>query len=248
MNFRLCSDIAFATDRSSTLGCNIALKYFDMVRYLLCLMLSVLSTLAGVVTATCAAENPTSLKLAKNSQPAAENMFPSKPIRLIVPFPAGGGGDGAARPLAQALSSRLDQRVVIDNRGGAGGIIGMEIAATAAPNGYTLLLSTVGLTAMPALYKKLTFDPVKDFTGVIVAESGIYILVVNPSSSLKSVKELIAYRHWYHYSPSWRIIQKHCAGQYGSRAIPRCRPSTYRRHRRTSADHVCFGTQRTSDD
>jgi tripartite-type tricarboxylate transporter receptor subunit TctC len=119
--------------------------------------------------------------------------FPSKPVRLIVPFAAGGGGDGAARSLVQALATRLGQQVIIDNRGGAGGIIGMEIAATSVPDGYTLLLSTAGFAALPALHKKLPFDPVRDFTGVIVAESGIYILVVNPASPQKSVKELIAY-------------------------------------------------------
>ena len=119
--------------------------------------------------------------------------FPNKPIRLIVPFAPGGGGDGAIRPLAPAMSSILGQQAVVDNRGGAGGIIGMEIAAKSPADGYTLLMSTVGFTALPGLYKKLPFDPVKDFTGVIVANSGIYILVVNPSLPLQSVKELITY-------------------------------------------------------
>jgi tripartite-type tricarboxylate transporter receptor subunit TctC len=119
--------------------------------------------------------------------------FPSKSIRLIVPFAAGGGGDGAARPLAQELSARLGQQVIIDNRGGAGGVIGMEMAASAAPDGYTLLFTTAGFAAMPALHSNLPFDPVKDFAGVIIAESGIYILVINPAVPLKSVKDLIAY-------------------------------------------------------
>ena len=127
------------------------------------------------------------------SESVVAEPFPSKPVRLIVPFAAGGGGDGAARSLVPGLSARLGQQVVIDNRGGAGGIIGMEIVKTALPDGYTLLLSTAGFTAMPALHKKLPFDPVKDFTGVIVAHSGIYILVVSPAAALKSVKELIAY-------------------------------------------------------
>jgi tripartite-type tricarboxylate transporter receptor subunit TctC len=119
--------------------------------------------------------------------------YPVKTVRLIVPFAAGGGGDGAARPLAQALSARLSQQVVIDNRGGAGGIIGIETAANAAPDGYTLLLSTAGFAALPALHRTLPFDPVRDFAGVIVAESGIYILVVNPATTFNSVKGLIAY-------------------------------------------------------
>ncbi len=124
---------------------------------------------------------------------AAADTFPVKPIRLIVPFPAGGGGDAAGRSLAPPLSARLGQQVVIDNRGGAGGIIGMELVKTAVPDGYTLLLSTAGFTAMPALHKNLPFDPVRDFTGVIVAQSGMYVLVVNMAAPLKSVKELIAH-------------------------------------------------------
>ena len=135
----------------------------------------------------------TAAAIALGPTAAVAQTFPSKPIRLIVPFVAGGGGDGAARPLAQALGARLEQQVIVDNRGGAGGVIGMDIAAKAAPDGYTLLLSTAGFTAMPALHKKLPFDPVRDFTGVIVAESGIYVLVVHPSVPFKSVKEFIAY-------------------------------------------------------
>ncbi len=123
----------------------------------------------------------------------AANAFPTKPIRLIVPFPAGGGGDAAARSLAPPLSASLRQQVVIDNRGGAGGIIGMELVKNAVPDGYTLLLSTAGFTAMPALYKNLPFDPVRDFTGVIVAQSGMYVLVVSMAAPMKSVKELISH-------------------------------------------------------
>lgn len=119
--------------------------------------------------------------------------YPTKPIRLIVPFAPGGGVDSVARLLAQSLSVNLGQQVVIDNRGGAGGIVGMEIVARAAPDGYTMLMSHVGFTAMPGLYKKLPFDPVKDFTGVVVAASGVYVLVVNPAVPVKSVNELIAY-------------------------------------------------------
>jgi tripartite-type tricarboxylate transporter receptor subunit TctC len=119
--------------------------------------------------------------------------YPAKPIRLVVPFAPGGGVDITARLLAQSLSVNLGQQIVIDNRGGAGGIVGMEIVARAAPDGYTLLMSHVGFTAMPGLYKKLPFDPVNDFTGVVVAISGVYVLVVNPAVPVKSVQELIAY-------------------------------------------------------
>jgi tripartite-type tricarboxylate transporter receptor subunit TctC len=119
--------------------------------------------------------------------------YPAKPIRLVVPFAPGGGVDITARLLAQSLSVNLGQQIVIDNRGGAGGIVGMELVARAAPDGYTLLMSHVGFTAMPGLYKKLPFDPVKDFTGVVVAISGVYVLVVNPAVPVKSVQELVAY-------------------------------------------------------
>jgi tripartite-type tricarboxylate transporter receptor subunit TctC len=122
----------------------------------------------------------------------AADAFPTKPIRLIVPFPAGGGGDAAARSLAPPLSANLRQQVVIDNRGGAGGIIGMELVKHAVPDGYTLLLSTAGFTAMPALYKNLPFDPVRDFSPITMPVSTPNILAVSPSLPVKSVKDLIA--------------------------------------------------------
>ena len=161
-------------------------------RAVVCLLLCVVPGLVGITPAT-AGKTPAYPDAAASTEPAVADMFPSKPIRLIVPFAGGGGGDGAARPLAQALSARLGQQVIVDNRGGAGGIIGMEIAAAAPPDGYTLLLSTAGFTALPALHNKLPFDPVRDFAGVIMAESGIYILVVNAASPLKTVKSLIDY-------------------------------------------------------
>ena len=162
--------------------------YRAAVRLILCVVLGLVACAAAA-----ASKNRPHSQAGDSTKSAVADVFPSKAVRLIVPFAAGGGGDGAARPLAHAMSARLGQQVIIDNRGGAGGIIGMEIAATAAPDGYTLLLSTAGFTALPAIHKKLPFDPVRDFAGVIVAESGIYVLVVNPGAPLKSVKELIAY-------------------------------------------------------
>jgi tripartite-type tricarboxylate transporter receptor subunit TctC len=105
--------------------------------------------------------------------------YPERAIRLIVPFAAGGAVDAVARLLGKALAANLGTSVVIDNRGGAGGIVGMEAAAHASPDGYTLLLSHSGFSAMPGLYRDLPFDPVRDFTGVITAASGAYVLVVN---------------------------------------------------------------------
>ena len=119
--------------------------------------------------------------------------YPERPIRLIVPFPPGGAVDAVGRLLANAFTPNLGQPVVIEDRGGAGGIIGMEAAAHAAPDGYTMMVSHSGFAAMPGLYRKLPFDPVQDFAGVITAASGIYVLVVNPDVPFKSVAELIAY-------------------------------------------------------
>jgi tripartite-type tricarboxylate transporter receptor subunit TctC len=119
--------------------------------------------------------------------------YPDRPIRLIVPFAAGGAVDAVARLLGKALTDETGAAVVIDNRGGAGGVIGMEGAAHAPADGYTLLLSHSGFAAMPGLYRELPFDPVRDFAGVVTAASGAYVLVVNPSAPFRSVAALIAY-------------------------------------------------------
>jgi len=119
--------------------------------------------------------------------------YPSKSIRLIVPFAAGGAVGAVARVLSTPLTASLGQSVVIDNRGGAGGVIGMDAVAKSPPDGYTLLLAHSGLTYMPGLYRKLPFDPVKDFDGVITAVSGSYVLAVRADAPFKSVAELIAY-------------------------------------------------------
>ncbi len=124
---------------------------------------------------------------------AAADHYPSRPIRLIVPFAAGGAVDTVARVLANPLAARLGQPVVIYNRGGAGGMVGMDEAAKSAPDGYTLLLDHSGLTYMPGLHRNLPFDPVKDFDGIVTAVSGLYVLAVNPKLPVKSVAELIAY-------------------------------------------------------
>jgi len=119
--------------------------------------------------------------------------YPSKPIRLIVPFAAGGAVGAVARVLSTPLTAGLGQAIIIDNRGGAGGIIGMDAVAKAPPDGYTLLLAHSGLTYMPGLYRKLPFDPVKDFDGVITAVSGSYVLAVAADAPFKTTSELIEY-------------------------------------------------------
>ena len=124
--------------------------------------------------------------------PAAAD-YPDHAIRLVVPFPPGGPTDIVARPLAQALTTALGQSVVVENRGGAGGSIGADIVAKSAPDGYTLLMGTVGTNAINgALYKHLPHDPVKDFTPVALVASSPVALVVNPAAGIKSVDEFIA--------------------------------------------------------
>jgi tripartite-type tricarboxylate transporter receptor subunit TctC len=122
----------------------------------------------------------------------ARAAFPDRTIRLIVPFAAGGAVDAVARLLAKALAADLGQSVVVDNRGGAGGIVGMEAAAHAGADGYALLLSHSGFAAMPGLHRELPFDPVRDFAGVVTAASGAYVLVVNARAPFVSAGDLIA--------------------------------------------------------
>ncbi|MCT9812968.1 tripartite tricarboxylate transporter substrate binding protein [Acidovorax sp. Be4] len=143
-----------------------------------------LATLAGL--AVGAAVLPTSVL----AQPA----FPSKLITIIVPFSAGGTTDILARIVAQGLTTELGQPVVIDNRPGAGGNIGGLLASKAPADGYTLLMGTVGTHAINAsLYKKMPFDPVKDFAPLTRVANVPNLLVANPKQPYKSVKELIAY-------------------------------------------------------
>jgi tripartite-type tricarboxylate transporter receptor subunit TctC len=119
--------------------------------------------------------------------------FPNKPIRLILPYPPGGGSDTIARPLAQRLGENLKQQVVVDNRGGAGGNIGMEIAAKSPPDGHTIVFAlTAQLAVNPALYRKLPYDSIRDFEPITLLATGPYVLVVHPSLPVKNVKELIA--------------------------------------------------------
>jgi tripartite-type tricarboxylate transporter receptor subunit TctC len=124
---------------------------------------------------------------------AAPAAYPEKPVRLILPFPAGGATDFMARTLAQKLGERLGQPVVVDNRAGAGGAVAAEAVATAAPDGYTLFFATMGTLAInPSLYPKLRYDPVKDFAPIAITHATANVLVVHPQVAAKSVAELIA--------------------------------------------------------
>ena len=124
---------------------------------------------------------------------ASAQSFPSKPIRLVVPFPPGGPTDIVARPLAQLLGESLKQPVVIENKGGAGGSIAADGVAKSPPDGYTLIMATVGTHAInAALYRKLPYDPVKDFTPIALVASAPVTIVVNPAAGIDSVGALIA--------------------------------------------------------
>lgn len=123
---------------------------------------------------------------------AQPQHFPNKPIRMIVGFTPGSEIDVVARLLNQEISENWGQRVVVDNRTGAGGTVGGAIAATAAPDGYTLFFNSVSHTASQALYSKLPYDTLRDFAGVSQATSAPNVLVVAPTQGIKSVKELLA--------------------------------------------------------
>jgi tripartite-type tricarboxylate transporter receptor subunit TctC len=135
--------------------------------------------LPGVIAAALAAST------------ALAQAYPAKPIRLIVSVPAGGTPDLTARLIAPAVSGILGQPLVVDNRGGAGGLIGAELAANAAPDGYTLLISSPGaLTILPHL-RKVPYDTLKDFAPIGLISSGPFLLLTHPSLPVRSVKDLI---------------------------------------------------------
>jgi tripartite-type tricarboxylate transporter receptor subunit TctC len=124
---------------------------------------------------------------------AAAQQYPVKPIRLIIPFPPGGGNDTIARPVAAALSERLGRHVIVDNRSGAGGVIGTELVANAPKDGYTLLQVSLAHAVQPWLYDlKGRYDPIKAFTPVAMLASSPNALTVHPGLSAYNVKELIA--------------------------------------------------------
>jgi len=119
--------------------------------------------------------------------------YPTRPIRLIVAFPPGGSTDIIARVIGQRLGERLGQQVVIDNRGGAGGTLGTEIAAGAAPDGYTLTMGTTSTHVVSvAVYSKLRYDPIKDFSPITLVAITPYLLVVHPGVQAKTLKEFVS--------------------------------------------------------
>src|ERR1043165_6092894 len=119
--------------------------------------------------------------------------YPNRAVRLVVPFPPGGPADALGRALADQLNKMWGQPVIVENRGGAGGNIGAEVVARAAPDGYTLLLNASSHVINASLYDKLTYDPIKDFTPVSEVASYMLVLVVLPSVPANSVKDFVAF-------------------------------------------------------
>ena len=121
---------------------------------------------------------------------AMADDYPSRPIRLIIPFPPGGSNDVVGRIVANQLGQKLGQTMFVDNRAGAGGVVGTDVAAKSAPDGYTLLVVSLAHAVDPWIYQE-TFDPIKDFVPVAILATGTNVLTVNPNVPVHSVKELI---------------------------------------------------------
>jgi tripartite-type tricarboxylate transporter receptor subunit TctC len=133
------------------------------------------------------------LLLAGAGQPAyAQDAYPNRPVRLVVPYPPGGSTDNLARVIAPRWAEFLGQSIVIENRGGAGGNIGVDAVAKAAPDGYTVGLFDTAFVVNPTLYAKLPFDTLKDFSAVMFVATGPAVLVVHPSVPVRTVKDLVA--------------------------------------------------------
>jgi len=132
------------------------------------------------------------LMLAGFTAPALAQEYPARQVRLVLPFPAGGGSDIIARVVAQKLTGSLGQPVVVDNRAGASGNIAGEIVAKSPADGYTLLFGNSSLSISPAVFQKLNYDPVKDLTPISMASSYPFALAVHPSLPVRSVRELVA--------------------------------------------------------
>ena len=125
---------------------------------------------------------------------AQTGAFPDRPVTIVVPFPPGGGTDAGARLIAQKLSTKWGQSVIIDNKAGASGMVGSEFVSRAKPDGYTLLIGNIGTFSInPSLYKKMPYDPDKAFVPVIMVAELPYFLLVNPSMKVSNVKEFIAF-------------------------------------------------------
>ena len=130
--------------------------------------------------------------LAAHTTVASGQPYPTKPIRMIVPFAPGGGADHLARTLAKKMTEVFEQAVVVDNRGGAGGIVGTELVARAAADGHTVLITSSAHTIIPATYAKIPYEPLKDFAPISLLTSQPYLMVVHPSVAANTLREFIA--------------------------------------------------------
>lgn len=149
---------------------------------------------------------------------ALAQAYPAKPIRLISPYPPGGGTDAAARIIAQALGDQLGQQVVVDTRGGASGLIGTELAAKSPADGYTIVLGNVApLAILPAASAKLPYDPLRDFQPISLLATSDYLLTLHPSLPAKTLKELVALARAHpgtlSYASSGNLGGPHLAGE-----------------------------------
>jgi len=143
--------------------------------------------------------------------------FPSKPVRIVVPFPPGGGADILARIVSQHMTESFGQPVIVENRAGAGSMIGIEAVAKAPADGHTLLIAVTAFVINPSLYRKVNYDPIRDFSPVSLGIRFPYLLVVHPSLPVKTVKELIALAKTHPgkitYASSGTGLSNHLAGE-----------------------------------
>jgi len=130
--------------------------------------------------------------LALAAQSGRAQSYPEKPVRLIVPYAPGGGVDLIARALAQKMSEAWGQAVIVDNRAGAGGNIGMELVARASPDGYTMLVMSSSIVINPALYKSLSFDPLRDFAPVSMAATAPNVMAAHPGTGIRTPRDVVA--------------------------------------------------------
>ncbi len=131
--------------------------------------------------------------LAQIAAAQSHAQYPSKPLRIIVPFAPGGGTDLTARLVGHRLAERFAQPVIIDNRPGAGTMLGTELTQKAAPDGYTLMIASASHAINPTLYRKVNYDPIRDFAPVSLAIAFPFVLVVNPAMPVRGVKDFIAH-------------------------------------------------------
>jgi tripartite-type tricarboxylate transporter receptor subunit TctC len=170
--------------------------------------------------------------LALTCAAALAQVYPTGTIRMVVPFPAGGGVDSMGRIVAQKLTEALGKQVVVDNRGGANGMVGSELVAKAPKDGYTLLMNGANFVTTPSLYKKVTYDPLREFDPVSLAALAPNVLVAHPSLSLSTVKQLIA-------TARARPGDVHYAGS-GSGSTPHLAAELFKFMTRTDMVHVPY--------